>query len=229
MASAAVEAARDGRAKRRPDAADSPDRASPRPKERRHDESESVSAGAAPEADSRRAKNAEALVGRTGGVYIPPAKLAAMRREIKDKSSEEYQKLTWEALKKSLNGLINKVNVSNIRNIIAEIFEENLVRGRGLLARAVMKAQSASPNFTHVYAALIAVINTKLPENGELMLKRVITQFKKAYRRNDKVRNNSINPATCSPLCRLAASPRCASWRTSSTRWWLAISSPCSC
>lgn len=226
MAAAAVEM-RDGRAKRRPEAGDSADEGSPRPKERRRDDGES---GAAPEADSRRAKNAEALVGKTGGVYIPPAKLAAMRREIKDKSSEEYQKLTWEALKKSLNGLINKVNVSNIRNIIAEIFEENLVRGRGLLARAVMKAQAASPNFTHVYAALIAIINTKLPENGELLLKRVITQFKKAYRRNDKVRKNRPLPSsTTADPRRPAASRRCASWRTSSTRWSLATSSPCSC
>jgi pre-mRNA-splicing factor CWC22 len=165
---------------------DGPEHGSPQVKERRREADDAPPQSAQPDADSRRARNAEALLGRTGGVYIPPAKLAAMRREIKDKASEEYQKLTWEALKKSLNGLINKVNVSNIRNIIAEIFEENLVRGRGLLSRAVMKAQAASPNFTHVYAALIAVINTKLPETGELILKRVITQFKKSYRRNDK-------------------------------------------
>ncbi|KAH8050450.1 hypothetical protein JL722_11421 [Aureococcus anophagefferens] len=38
-----------------------------------------------------------------------------------------------------------------------------------------MKAQLASPGFTHIYAALAAVLNTKLPENGELLLKRVPT------------------------------------------------------
>ena len=32
-----------------------------------------------------------------------------MARDINDKSSVEYQKMTWEALKKSINGLINKV------------------------------------------------------------------------------------------------------------------------
>ena len=46
------------------------------------------------------------------------------------KFSEEYQRLSWEALKKSLNGLINKVNVSNIKDICKELFQENLVRGR---------------------------------------------------------------------------------------------------
>lgn len=34
---------------------------------------------------------------------------------------------------------------------------------------------------------LIAVMNTKLPEIGELLLKRVITTFKRAYKRRDKV------------------------------------------
>lgn len=37
--------------------------------------------------------------------------------------------------------------------IIPELFQENLVRGRGLFVRAVMKAQMASPGFTHIYAA----------------------------------------------------------------------------
>ena len=46
----------------------------------------------------------------------------------------------WEQLRKSINGLINKVNVSNISNIIMELFSENLLRGKGLLARAILKA-----------------------------------------------------------------------------------------
>jgi pre-mRNA-splicing factor CWC22 len=50
---------------------------------------------------------------KTGGVYIPPFKLAMMRKEIQDKNSAEYQKLTWDALRKSLNGLINKVRILN--------------------------------------------------------------------------------------------------------------------
>lgn len=41
-----------------------------------------------------------------------------------------YQRMSWEALKKSINGLINKVNVSNIINIIQELLLENIVRGR---------------------------------------------------------------------------------------------------
>lgn len=71
--------------------------------------------------------------------------------------------------------------------IAPELFQLNLVRGRGLFARAVMKAQLASPGFTPVFAALVAVVNTKLPENGELILKRVIVAFRRAYKRRDKI------------------------------------------
>ena len=128
----------------------------------------------------------EIINSRAGGVYIPPFKLARLSQNL-DKSSPEYQRQTWEALRKSLNGIINKVNVVNIGNIIPELFQENLVRGRGLFCRALMKAQLTSPGFTHVYAALIAIVNTKLPEVGELLLKRVVFQFRRAFRRNDKV------------------------------------------
>ncbi len=36
-----------------------------------------------------------------------------------------------------------------------------------------MKAQLASPGFTPIFAAVMAVVNTKIPENGELLLKRL--------------------------------------------------------
>jgi len=86
-------------------------------------------------------------------------------------AAEESQRQSWEALRKSINGLINKVrasdtryplpsltmairscsiappqvNVGNIKHIVPELFEENLIRGRGLFARAIMKAQVRPP------------------------------------------------------------------------------------
>lgn len=123
---------------------------------------------------------------RSGGTYIPPARLRALQSQITDKSSKEYQRMAWEALKKSINGLINKVNVSNIKFIVPELFGENLVRGRGLFCRSIMKAQAASLPFTPIYAAMAAIVNTKLPQVGELLLTRLIVQFRKAFKRNDK-------------------------------------------
>jgi pre-mRNA-splicing factor CWC22 len=55
-----------------------------------------------------------------------------------------------------------------------ELFNENLLRGRGLLSKAIVKAQTASPTFTHVYACLVACINTKLPDVTRLLLHRVL-------------------------------------------------------
>ncbi|XP_006788686.2 pre-mRNA-splicing factor CWC22 homolog [Neolamprologus brichardi] len=134
----------------------------------------------------KKKEELDPILTRTGGAYIPPAKLRLMQQQITDKSSLAYQRMSWEALKKSINGLINKVNVSNLINIIQELLQENIVRGRGLLARSILQAQTASPIFTHVYAAVVAIINSKFPQIGELILKRLILTFRRSYRRNLK-------------------------------------------
>ena len=65
-----------------------------------------------------------------GGAYIPPARLRMMQAAITDKASQQYQRIAWEALKKSINGLVNKVNTANLIQIVRELFQENIVRGR---------------------------------------------------------------------------------------------------
>lgn len=126
------------------------------------------------------------ITSKTGGAYIPPAKLRMMQAEITDKASEAFQRISWEALKKSIHGFINKVNVDNIGIVTRELLKENIVRGRGLLCRSIIQAQAASPTFTHVYAALVAIINSKFPNIGELLLKRLVVTFRRGFRRNDK-------------------------------------------
>ena len=54
------------------------------------------------------------------------------------------------------------------------------------MARSVISAESASPTFAHVYAALVAIINTKFPQIGELIGKTLIITFQRAFKRNDK-------------------------------------------
>lgn len=138
-----------------------------------------------PEPDKVK-KAVDLLTSRTGGAYIPPAKLRMMQAEITDKSSEAYQRISWEALKKSIHGFINKVNVDNIGIVTRELLKENIVRGRGLLCRSIIQAQAASPTFTHVYAALVSIINSKFPNIGELLLNRLVVTFRRGFRRNDK-------------------------------------------
>ncbi|KAF9792655.1 MIF4G-domain-containing protein [Thelephora terrestris] len=139
-----------------------------------------------------QAEFAKLLGTRSGGVYMPPARLRALQAAAsQDKSSPEYQRLAWDALRKSITGIVNRVNITNIKNIVPELFSENLIRGKGLFARSVMKAQATSLPFTPVFACLVAIINTKLPQVGELLLTRLISQFRRSFKRNDKIVCNS--------------------------------------
>ncbi|KAG5721600.1 Pre-mRNA-splicing factor CWC22 [Termitomyces sp. T112] len=159
-----------------------------------------------------QAEFAKLIGSRSGGVYMPPARLRAMQEAAaKDKSSPEYQRMAWDALRKSITGIVNRVNIVNIKQVVPELFSENLVRGRGLFARSVMKAQAASLPFTPVFAALVAIINTKLPQVGELVLMRLISQFRRSFKRNDKIVCNSsttflahlVNQAVAPPIVAL--------------------------
>ncbi|CAF5017797.1 unnamed protein product, partial [Rotaria sp. Silwood1] len=47
--------------------------------------------------------------------------------------------------------------------MVGEIFQDNIVHDHGLLARATIQSQIASPFYTSVYAALVSVINNKFP------------------------------------------------------------------
>ena len=54
---------------------------------------------------------------RAGGVYVPPHKLQKMQEELlvnNSKDTEQHQRVMWELLRKSINGIINKVNTLNI-------------------------------------------------------------------------------------------------------------------
>ena len=60
---------------------------------------------------------------KAGGAYIPPHRLRAMMENAaeEDQAGAEFQRLSWEALRKSINGLINKVNVANIKLLVPEV------------------------------------------------------------------------------------------------------------
>ncbi|XP_010431014.1 PREDICTED: pre-mRNA-splicing factor CWC22 homolog [Camelina sativa] len=156
-----------------------------RDKRREREAKSEVAKPNVPELNPSSDSNARAL-GKTGGVYVPPFKQERKMKEIEDKSSVEYQRLTWDALRKSINGIVNKINARNIENVIPELFAENLIRGKGLFCCSCIKSQMASPEFTDVFAALVAVVNSKFPQVGLLLLKRVVLQLMRACACNDK-------------------------------------------
>lgn len=119
------------------------------------------------------------------GMYLPLAKHREMQFEEMDWRSEDAQRRAWEVLKATIHGLVNRVGASNVLAIAHCLRRENLVRGRGLLCKAVMKAQAASPEMSNVYAALISSVNCQFPEVGSLLLNRLVLRFRRSIRRKD--------------------------------------------
>jgi len=138
------------------------------------------------EASKKRPLEDDLSLKPSGGAYIPPMKLKMMQAQLQDKNTEAYQRFNWEQIKKRIHGQINRVNVANIVDVARALLRENLLRGKGLFVRSIMQAQAFSPSFSHVFSALVAIINSKFPNIGELILRRLVIQFKRSFRRNDK-------------------------------------------
>mmetsp|Transcript_4465 Transcript_4465/g.12900 ORF Transcript_4465/g.12900 Transcript_4465/m.12900 type:complete len:973 (+) Transcript_4465:221-3139(+) len=97
------------------------------------------------------------------------------------------QRETWQEQRKVINGTINRLNAGTIKILIQDLFQKvNLVRLRGPLCKSVLSAAVSSPKYSDVYAAIIAVVNSKLPEVGELMVKRTILSFRRYYKQREK-------------------------------------------
>ncbi|KAJ9480150.1 Pre-mRNA-splicing factor CWC22 [Pseudozyma hubeiensis] len=157
-------------------------------------EQEAKAKETAAKGEALRSTLAQLSATKAGGAYIPPARLKALMAEAAaaDPGSVEYQRMSWDALKKSITGLVNKVAVENIKSIVPELFgAANLIRGRGLYCRSIMRAQALSLSFTPVFAAFTAIVNTKLPMVGELLIIRLVSQFRRSFKRNDKAVCNS--------------------------------------
>lgn len=120
------------------------------------------------------------------GTYLPPAK--RVKSEKFDIGSEDYQRQAWDENKKKITGLINKANSTNVTVIVKELFKCNLIRYKGLFASALIKAQETSPTFTDVYAALLAVINSRVRTIGLLVVNRLILQYRVSFINNNKAK-----------------------------------------
>ncbi|CAF2180227.1 unnamed protein product, partial [Rotaria magnacalcarata] len=125
---------------------------------------------------------------RTGGLYIPPATLRLLDTSSVDKSSVEYQRTQWDALERNINLLVDQANESNICPIINELFKQNIVRGCGLFVRSIIRAQSTTLVRASVCAALVSIINPWIEIIGELIVKQVISSFRRQYKSNDKTK-----------------------------------------
>jgi pre-mRNA-splicing factor CWC22 len=146
--------------------------------------------------------------GRTTAVYIPPAKRKRLQQQqqqqllqLEDGGGPEsdhpssisrlvglqQQEETWRDQQRVIHGTINRLNAQTIKPLIQELFlKVNLIRMRGVLCKSTLAAALSSPKYSNVYAALISVVNSKLPEVGELVVNRSILAFRRHYQRREK-------------------------------------------
>lgn len=96
----------------------------------------------------------------------------------------DYQKSQWGVLSKSISYQLSR-NVP-INETVVELIKLNLIRGQGLFVRSIMKLQLENVHLTPEYASIAAVINSKFEEIGNLLLRRLVLQFRKAYLSDDK-------------------------------------------
>ncbi|KAG8391405.1 hypothetical protein BUALT_Bualt01G0184200 [Buddleja alternifolia] len=108
-----------------------------------------------------------------------------MQSDVNDQSIE-YKNSKWFSMNKRIEGLVHKVNISNIQIIAREIMNQNLISGKGLFCQVIMKSQIEFPRLSNIYAALAAIINSQFPDVGLLLVKRVVLQFKEAYESKNK-------------------------------------------
>ncbi|GMT33897.1 hypothetical protein PFISCL1PPCAC_25194, partial [Pristionchus fissidentatus] len=147
------------------------------PKKTRRDSSEITKKERICPADPIEEKEKEMSGLRAGGAYVPPVKM----------SSEQRQLLNWEKLKKRINGEINKVNVSNLMRVVHSLLQVNVVRGRGLLCKSILRSLIlVYPGYADVFAALVAVVNSKFPSVGDLLIRRTALQFEQCMQKGEK-------------------------------------------
>ncbi|CAC9552339.1 conserved hypothetical protein [Leishmania infantum JPCM5] len=120
--------------------------------------------------------------------YVPPHRreaVASSSDDLTSTGSVAFQQEAWRALSRSITGVVNRVNKDNLQQSAVELLRENLIRGRGLFARSMMRTQQVDPDLTPVLAALTSRINKDLPTVVELLCRRLVVQWNRAYLRKD--------------------------------------------
>ena len=93
----------------------------------------------------------------------------------------------------------------------AELFRENLIRGRGIFCHALLTSNTGHEGLARVAAAAAAVVNSKLPAVGELLVTRLSLSLQKCLVKMDRRRldplvrflGQLVNQSVCSDLCAL--------------------------
>ncbi|KAJ1612374.1 NIC+MI domains containing protein [Cryptosporidium canis] len=122
---------------------------------------------------------------RISNDYVPPFKNRKFLSSD-NLNHRDHQEKLWIDLEKNIRGEINKLNISNIQQVLANILKNNIIRGRGILVNCILRAQLCSQSYTDIICCLSAIINCSIPDFGSLLLRRLVNQFRRSYSNGDK-------------------------------------------
>jgi pre-mRNA-splicing factor CWC22 len=127
--------------------------------------------------------------------YVPPHRRKEQHAPAAPPTheDEQHQRDMWDALRRGIIGIVNKVSLINIKSCVVELFRENIVRGRGVLTRALIRACIADPAMAPTLAALASVVTKEFPAIGQLLLARLVDGWQKAFKRRDFTRMSQLN------------------------------------
>ncbi|KAG9396359.1 pre-mRNA-splicing factor CWC22 [Carpediemonas membranifera] len=77
---------------------------------------------------------------------------------------------SWEALRREIDIGILKITEETLRESVIDLLRLNLIRGRTVFSRKILHEQLQHPDLTKLYACAIAIIDSKLPCVGEVLL-----------------------------------------------------------
>lgn len=102
-------------------------------------------------------------------------------------------------MRDSIDNSVLKLKRQNVMETSLALFNVNVLRGRGLLCRAIVKRLLLNKSDAPILASLACIINSKIPEVGEALVARVVVLYKRGYVENDR----EIVDATLLFLCEL--------------------------
>ena len=114
--------------------------------------------------------------------------MASSNTENHEKSSKELSE-SYQSARSDINRLVNELTKENLSETSKKLLEMDIDRGRWPLCESLMAAPLEIPKCNHinVYAALAAIINSKVPNFGELFIKWLLTNLEKGIPERNKV------------------------------------------
>ncbi|AQZ12187.1 CWC22 (YGR278W) [Zygosaccharomyces parabailii] len=111
---------------------------------------------------------------------IKRSKGFGMEKEV----SIELQKSNWGALGSHIESIVQQLDETNLEDSMKSLVEVNVVRGEKLVVRYVLKYQNRNNN-SNLYAAFSGILNSRLPQYGQVLAQEATMRFIHGYRERD--------------------------------------------